>query len=54
MPTYEYHCRACQADFSRLEKIAEHDASETACPKCGSREVDRVIGGFYARTPRKS
>ena len=54
MPTYDYHCRACLENFSRREKIADHDADAVTCPKCGSTDVERVIGGFYARTPRKS
>ncbi|MEP6691877.1 MAG: zinc ribbon domain-containing protein [Gemmatimonadaceae bacterium] len=55
MPTYDYQCRACQHAFARREKIADHDASVMTCPKCGSPDVDRVIGaGVYARTPRKS
>ena len=26
----------------------------TVCPKCRSRDVERVISSFYPRTPRKS
>jgi putative FmdB family regulatory protein len=54
MPTYEYHCRSCGERFSRTEKISEHDPASTTCPKCHSRETERVMSGFNAHTPRKS
>ena len=54
MPTYEYYCRICQKSFTQREKIAEHDATAVECPACHARNVELVISGFYARTPRKS
>ena len=54
MPTYEYHCRACGETFARREHIAEHGAASPACPKCQSGDVEQLLSGFYARTPRKS
>lgn len=54
MPTYDYHCRSCGRDFSTREKIADHDPGAATCPNCKSRDVERVMAGFYARTPRKS
>ena len=54
MATYEYHCRACQENFVVREKISEYDRSHATCPKCGSRDVERRLSGFYARTARKS
>ncbi len=54
MATYEYRCRACQESFTRRERIDEHDPSNAVCPRCQSRDVERVMSGFYARTPRKS
>jgi len=54
MPTYEYHCNACHANFSQREKMDEHGEKRVVCPQCKSRDVERVMSGFYARTPRKS
>ena len=54
MPTYEYECRTCHERFTVHERISAHQAGSVTCPKCRSREVDRVMSGFYARTPRKS
>jgi putative FmdB family regulatory protein len=54
MPTYEYRCRSCQESFTVRERMADHTGTGTLCPKCGSRDVDRVISSFYPRTPRKS
>ena len=54
MPTYEYRCRSCQQTFTQHEKISEHDASSAVCPNCRSRDVERIMSGFYAKTPRKS
>lgn len=54
MPTYEYHCNACHTNFSLRERMDEHAAGGTVCPNCKSRDVERVMSGFYARTPRKS
>lgn len=54
MPTYEYHCNACHENFSTREKMSEHRTEHAVCPRCKSRDVQRVMSGFYARTPRKS
>ncbi len=54
MPTYEYYCRACKHPFSVREKMDAHDPQHATCPRCKSGDVERVITGFYARTPRKS
>ena len=54
MPTYDYHCRSCGEDFSRREKISEHDTRDVSCPKCNGREAERVISAAYPMTARKS
>ncbi len=54
MPTYEFECRKCGEHFSVREHISDHGKSKPACPKCKSSNVERVLSGFYARTPRKS
>lgn len=54
MPTYEYRCRSCHEMFSKQERISEHGSTRATCPKCKSTDVERVMSGFYAKTPRKS
>ncbi|MFN2398391.1 MAG: zinc ribbon domain-containing protein [Gemmatimonadaceae bacterium] len=54
MPTYDYRCRACGQTFSSHESMESHDAGAALCPSCKSRDVERVMSSFYAKTPRKS
>lgn len=54
MPTYDYHCRSCGAEFSRVEKIADHGRDAIPCPKCKASETERVLSAPYPRTARKS
>jgi putative FmdB family regulatory protein len=54
MPTYEYRCRSCHETFVVHERISQYQAGSVVCPKCRSREVERLMSGFYAKTPRKS
>lgn len=43
MPTYQYHCAACDHDMEVLQKITE-DALRV-CPKCGKETLARGPGG---------
>jgi putative FmdB family regulatory protein len=54
MPTYEYHCRACGAQFTVRAHISDYGQMAVACPECRSHDVERMMSDFYARTPRKS
>lgn len=54
MPTYEYRCRACHESFTVREHISEHQSAGATCPRCHSRDVERLMSDFYAKTPRKS
>lgn len=55
MPTYEYHCKACDHEFEQEQRITE-DAIKK-CPSCGKLKVRRLIsrgssfqlkgGGWY-------
>jgi putative FmdB family regulatory protein len=54
MPTYEYRCRSCHETFAVRERISQYQTGSVTCPKCRSREVERLMSGFYAKTPRKS
>ena len=42
MPTYEYKCDACGAEFERFQSITA--APVKRCPECGKAKVKRLIG----------
>jgi putative FmdB family regulatory protein len=54
MPNYEFLCQQCNKMFSKTLTIAEHDAQKTACPHCGSQQVEQRWSAFSAFTSRKS
>lgn len=54
MATYEFRCRVCHETFTVREKMDAYDPKAAVCPRCQSRDVERLMSGFYARTPRKS
>lgn len=39
MPLYDYHCKACEAEF---ELLVRSDTVPT-CPQCGSTDLERAI-----------
>ena len=44
MPTYEYHCHACQKRVSVFfRSIAEAEKTEAVCPDCGTKNLKRLI-----------
>jgi putative FmdB family regulatory protein len=54
VPIYEFECRSCGERFEEL--VGSHvgrETTEVACPKCGSKEVDRLISGSYAPINRQ-
>jgi putative FmdB family regulatory protein len=50
MPLFEYECRACDKRFDRLVSAAAADDAE--CPRCGAREVRRLISVIAGMTGR--
>lgn len=42
MPTYEYRCEACGAEFERVQKITEDANPE--CMECGEPKAKRLVG----------
>jgi putative FmdB family regulatory protein len=43
MPTYEYLCKKCGHAFEELQSMSEKPL--THCPKCGTDNLARVMGG---------
>jgi putative FmdB family regulatory protein len=54
MPTYEYHCRACDRTFTRRQSLAEHDSASVECPHCQEKKVEQVLSPFVAVTTKKT
>jgi putative FmdB family regulatory protein len=49
MPTYEYHCRACQSDIEIWFRSFAAAASQTPiCTVCGSKRLKRLISASAA------
>ena len=42
MPTYEYHCDACEHEFEEFQSMSE--AALTKCPQCGRKKLRRLFG----------
>jgi putative FmdB family regulatory protein len=42
MPTYEYHCDACEHHFDEFQSI--NDKPLKKCPKCGRVKLRRIFG----------
>jgi putative FmdB family regulatory protein len=42
MPTYEYHCDACEHNFDEFQSMSE--APLKKCPECGKPKLRRVFG----------
>jgi len=42
MPTYEYHCDACNHHFDEFQSI--NDPPLKKCPKCRKRKLRRIFG----------
>jgi len=54
MPFYEFHCKKCNKPFSVTLTIKEREAGKIACPTCGSKDAEPLLGSFFAKTSRKS
>ncbi|MFC1781216.1 FmdB family zinc ribbon protein [Planctomycetota bacterium] len=42
MPTYEYLCENCRAEFERFQTITAKPLR--VCPECGEKQLKRLIG----------
>ncbi len=42
MPTYDYMCESCGYEFEQFQTITAK--SLRTCPKCGKRQLKRLIG----------
>jgi putative FmdB family regulatory protein len=54
MPTYEFLCTKCQKEFSVTMTIREREEKKPTCPTCGGSDLEPLMGGFFAKTSKKS
>jgi putative FmdB family regulatory protein len=54
MPTYEFRCKKCKGHFEKVMTVAQREKARPVCPGCKSRSVEPILGGFFAKTSRKS
>lgn len=54
MSVYEYVCRDCKKKFQKVIPITEYAVTRPVCPKCKSRNVDRIWVSVNVVTSRKS
>ena len=54
MPLYEFTCKDCQKDFSRVLTLREYEAGQFQCPACKSKNVEQKPASFFAVTSKKS
>jgi len=50
MPLFEYECSDCGKRFDRL--VAASAADDATCPRCGARQVRRLISVIAGMTGR--
>ncbi len=46
MPIYEYRCSECGEKFEKLVRSMNNPTSEVKCPKCGGRNVEKLLSSF--------
>ncbi len=50
MAQYNYFCRACKKEFSKILTISEYEKGKNVCPHCKSKDVKRRWAAFYEVT----
>lgn len=43
MPTYEYFCKKCGAEFEKFQRMSDEPLK--ICPNCGEAALERKISG---------
>jgi len=54
VPIYEFECQACGSRFEEL--VGRHvgrAAADVVCPKCGSKQIERLLSSSYAPIHRQ-
>jgi putative FmdB family regulatory protein len=54
MPQYNFLCRACKKEFSKILTLSEHEKGKIVCPHCGDKDVEQRWAAFFAVTSKTS
>jgi putative FmdB family regulatory protein len=54
MPQYNFLCRACKKEFSRILILSEHEKGKIVCLHCKKNDVEQRWAAFYAVPSKKS
>lgn len=55
MPAYDYQCEKCRKQFVVQQSLQEHDRhKKPECPRCGSKQVDRLVTAVHVQTSKKT
>jgi putative FmdB family regulatory protein len=54
MARYDFVCRECRKKFEISVSIGDYNPKKIACPKCGSKKVERVWSPVFVETSKKS
>ena len=54
MPRYDFLCRACEKEFSKILALSKYEKGGIVCPHCKSRNIEQRWAAFYAVTSKKS
>jgi putative FmdB family regulatory protein len=56
MPQYEFICRHCGKEFTKMLTMAEYDKQKNSmkCPHCRSKKTERRWASFFAVGSKKS
>jgi len=50
MPQYNFLCRACKKEFSKVLTLSGHEKGGIVCPHCKSKDVEQRWAAFFAVT----
>ncbi|MCD6521239.1 zinc ribbon domain-containing protein [Candidatus Calescamantes bacterium] len=53
MPIYTFKCKKCGNEFELLVGISSNKMGQK-CPKCGSKEIERLLSSFSVGKPNSS
>ncbi len=54
MPQYNFLCRACEKQFSKVLTLAGYEKGGVVCPNCKGNDMEQRWAAFYAVTSKKS
>jgi putative FmdB family regulatory protein len=46
VPIFEFTCQKCGHGFEEIVSLAELEAGEVECPRCGARKLERGLSSF--------